>query len=430
MRRVVVTGWGAIVPSPAGAGGFSEAVFEGRSAVRALSVQPAGSWPARAAAWIDDFEPRMHFTAGQLGNFDRTSQLAVVATRLALAMAGLHGEASLQSAQHTSAAQPVAFNADLDAERCGIHIGTGMGSAQTMDAAYQRFYGEQSTRLKPLTVPTGMHNAATAQVALETGFEGANITYCCACASSAVAIGEAMRRIRHGDADLMLCGGAEALVIPSVAHVWEALRTLADVDPADPARSCKPFDANRSGLVLGEGACMFVLESLEHAQARGAPILAELVGFATGSDSVHLTRPSVEGQARAMRAALRDADLTAAQIGYINAHGTATAANDSTEAAAIQAVFGELATQPPVSSTKAVHGHLMGAAAAVELLVCLLALQQQRVPPTAHLQQVGDGCALDHVLGTARSVPDLQAAMSNSFAFGGTTGVLILQRAT
>ena len=428
MRRVAVTGWGAVVPSPAGQAGFADAVFAGRSAVRALSANPAGPWPERAAAWIDDYDPRAHFTAAQLGNLDRTSQFAVVATRQALAMAGLHTVPPEQSASHTTPARMVPQVANLPAERCGIHVGTGMGSATTMDGAYQRFYGEQSTRLKPLTVPTGMNNAAAAQVALESGCEGANLTYCCACASSAVAIGEAMRRIRYGEADLMLCGGAEALVLSSVVYVWEALRTLADVDPVDPAASCKPFDANRSGLVLGEGGCMFVLEEWEHAKARGATILAELAGFGTGSDSVHLTRPSVEGQARAMQAALRDSALDPGQIGYINAHGTGTEANDATEAAAIRSVFGAQAARLPVSSTKAVHGHLMGASAAIELLVCLLALQTRQVPPTAHLHTVGEGCDLDHVLGGARAVPDLQATMSNSFAFGGTTGVLILKR--
>ena len=303
-----------------------------------------------------------------------------------------------------------------------------MGSASTMEATYHALFAERASRLKPLTVPTGMNNACAAQLALSTGFTGCNLTYCCACASSAVAIGEGLRRIRHGDADLMLVGGAEALLLPGVVLAWEALRTLADTDPTDPGASCKPFSRKRTGLVLGEGAAFFVIESLDSALARGAQPLTELLGFGCGSDSVHLTRPSVEGQARAMRLALKDASLSPSQIGYVNAHGTATLANDQTESAAIQAVFGEGVPTLPVSSTKAVHGHLMGAAAAIELLVCLLALQRREVPATAHLDEPDPECVLDHVTGAPRAVPDLSTVMTNSFAFGGTTGVLIAGR--
>ena len=409
MRRVALTGWGVISPWADGVEGLTEAVFAGRSAIRALSERSDTGWPDRTAAWIDHFLPRAHFSPAQLATLDRTSQFAVVAGRDALQMAALPE--------------------DIDLTRCGVHVGTGMGSAGTAQEGFLRFYGPPPGRLKPLTVPTGMHNAAAAHIALDTGFMGANLTYCCACASAAVAIGEAMRRIRYGEADVMLCGGAEALLYPSVVHAWDALRTLADKDAAAPERSCKPFDARRSGLVLGEGACFFVLEDWEHAEARGAEILAELVGFATGSDSEHLTRPSVAGQARAMRAALQDAHLKPEQVGYINAHGTATHANDGAEAAAIRDVFGDHAPRLPVSSTKAVHGHLMGAAAAIELLIAIQALRRQEVPPTAHLQVVDAECALDHVIGAARPTPGLQVAMSNSFAFGGTTGVLIARRA-
>ncbi len=408
MRRIALTGWGVVAPWEGGVAGLTEAVFAGRSAIRALSERSDTGWPDRTAAWVDHFVPRAHFTPAQLSTLDRTSQFAVVAARDAFRMADL-GE-------------------NLDPTRCGVHVGTGLGSAGTAQDGFLRFYGPPPGRFKPLTVPTGMHNAAAAHIALDTGFSGANLTYCCACASAAVAIGEAMRRIRYGEADLMLCGGTEALLYPSVVHAWDALRTLADKDTAAPERSCKPFDAARTGLVLGEGACFFVLEAWEHAEARGATILAELTGFATGSDSEHLTRPSVAGQARAMAAALQDAGLAAKDIGYINAHGTATQANDGAEAAAIRSVFGDHAERLPVSSTKAVHGHLMGAAAAIELLVAVQALRRQEVPPTAHLEHVDPACALDHVIGAARPVSGLEYAMSNSFAFGGTTGVLIARR--
>jgi 3-oxoacyl-[acyl-carrier-protein] synthase II len=200
---------------------------------------------------------------------------------------------------------------------------------------------------------------------------------------------------------------------------------LADIDPIEAKRSCKPFSKNRSGMVLGEGAAFFVLEAWDHAQSRGAEILAELKGFASTSDSVHLTKPSVAGQARAMRAAIKDANLQPQEIGYINAHGTGTQANDSTEAAAIREVFGSHAATLPVSSTKAVHGHLLGGASALELLITLKSLRDGRVPPTANLDQIDPECALDHVLVQSRETPNLRYAMSNSFAFGGTSGVLI-----
>jgi 3-oxoacyl-[acyl-carrier-protein] synthase II len=408
MRRVAVTGWGVVSPWGDDPAAMMSAVNTGRSAVRPLALRGEGPWPARTAAWLDDFDARAHFSPTQLTTLDRTSQFALVAARAALGMAGSEG---------------LPGPAD-----CGVHVGTGMGSASAMEATYRAFFGEHATRLKPLTVPTGMSNAAAAHLAIETGFTGPNLTYCCACASAAVAIGEAASRIRHGEAQLMLAGGSEALILPGVVHAWEALRTLAEIDPLDPATSCKPFSIRRSGLVLGEGAAFFVLEDWEAALSRGAQPLAELCGYATGSDSTHLTRPSVAGQSAAMRAALRSAGLPAHAIGYINAHGTATAANDSTEAAAIREVFGEHAESLPVSSTKAVHGHLLGAAAALELLVVLHVLRDRSAPPTAHLDEPDPACPLDHVVGAARALPALEYAMSNSFAFGGTTGVLIARR--
>lgn len=409
MKRVAVTGWGVVSPFGEGVDRLMQAVYAGRSAVRALATRSDGPWPPRAAAWNDDFDPRSHFSAAQAASLDRTTQFATVAARAALAMAGSDGRP--------------------DVACCGVHLGTGMGSVGVLDATYRDFYQSGSTRLRPLTVPTVMANAAAAHVALETGFAGANLTFSCACASAAVAIGEAARRIRHGEAGLMLAGGSEALVIPSALWAWEALRTLADVDADQPAASCKPFSRRRSGLVLGEGAAMFVLEEWEAVLARGARPLAELVGYGSGSDSGHLTRPSVDGQARAMRAALRDAGLEPERIGYLNAHGTGTVANDATESAAIRAVFGGHADRLPVSSTKAVHGHLLGASAALELLVCLRTLRDGKAPPTAHLDDPDPACALDHVTGAARTLPGLEYAMSSSFAFGGTTGVLVARRA-
>jgi len=406
MHRVAVTGWGLVSPWGSDPDVFQQAVLKGESAVKALSERADGPWPNRPAAWIEQFNPRDHFTAPQLSTLDRTSQFAMVASRNALQMASLDLK-------------------QINLNQCGVYVGTGMGSAGSLEATYHHFFAEQSRRLKPLTVPTAMANAAAAHIVIETQFAGPNVTFCSACASSAVAIGEAARKIRYGETTVMLAGGAEALLYPGVVHAWDALRTLAEIDSVDVSQSCKPFSKNRSGMVLGEGAAFFVLEEWDHAVTRGATILAELKGFASTSDSGHLTKPSCGGQARAMQAALRDANLQAEDIGYINAHGTGTQANDSTEAAAIQNVFGKYASQLPVSSTKAVHGHLLGGASALELLITIKTLQQGWAPPTAHLDVVDTDCALDHIVGAPRNISNLRYAMSNSFAFGGTSGVLI-----
>jgi 3-oxoacyl-[acyl-carrier-protein] synthase II len=406
MHRVAVTGWGVVSPWGNDPDIFQQAILNSHSAVRALEDRADGPWPNRPAAWIEQFNPRDHFTLSQLSTLDRASQFALVASRSALQMAAANRQ-------------------QLNLEQCGVYVGTGMGSAGSMEATYHSFFAEQSRRLKPLTIPSSMANAAAAHIVIETQFTGPNVTFCSACASSAIAIGEAARKIRYGEASLMVAGGVEALIYPSVLHAWEALRTLAEPDPLSISRSCKPFSKNRTGMVLGEGAAFFVLEAWDHAQSRGAEILAELKGFASTSDSVHLTKPSVAGQAHAMCAALKDANLQPQEIGYINAHGTGTQANDSTEAAAIREVFGTHAATLPVSSTKAVHGHLLGGASALELLITLKSLRDGRVPPTANLDQIDPECVLDHVLVQSRETPNLRYAMSNSFAFGGTSGVLI-----
>jgi 3-oxoacyl-[acyl-carrier-protein] synthase II len=270
-----------------------------------------------------------------------------------------------------------------------------------------------------------MNNAPAAWIGLEHGLTGPNLTFSTACSSSAVAIGEAARRIAAGEADVMIAGGAEAPLNFGTLKAWDALKTLATEDPDDPAASCKPFAKDRSGLVLGEGAAMLVLESWDRALARGAPILAELAGYGLCTDAVHITRPSVEGQARAMHRALADAALTPADIDYINAHGTGTQANDPVETAAIKQVFGDEARRIPVSSTKSMHAHLLGAAGAVELVAAILALGRAVIPPTINLRKPDPECDLDYVALEARAVKAPRAVMSNSFAFGGTNAVLI-----
>jgi 3-oxoacyl-[acyl-carrier-protein] synthase II len=295
-----------------------------------------------------------------------------------------------------------------------------MGGAETTEEGYHTLYAERSERIKPYSVLNAMANAPAAWIGIDYGLFGPMLTYSTACSSGAVALGEAARRIKHGEVDVMLAGGAEA--------PWDAMRTLANEDAHDPSASCRPFAATRTGLVLGEGAAFAVLEDWDHARARGANVHAELAGYGLTSDVVHITRPTVEGQAKAMQAALCSANLPAQAVDYINAHGTATLQNDAVETAAIKAVFGERAYAIPVSSTKSMHGHLLGAAGALEFVIAVMSLTRQMVPPTMHLDTPDAACDLDYVSGQAR-VAHVQAAMSNSFAFGGTNAVLIARTA-
>jgi len=276
----------------------------------------------------------------------------------------------------------------------------------------------------------GMHNAPAAWIGIEHDLRGPALTYSTACSSSAVAIGEAWLRVAHGALDLAIAGGAEAPLAFGSLKAWEALHTLAAMDPDDPSSSCKPFSANRSGMVLGEGAAMLVLESWEHAVARGAPIHGEILGCGLATDVSHITRPSVEGQVAAMVAALQSASIEASAIDAINAHGTGTPANDAVETAAIKAVLGQRAYHVPISATKAMHGHLLGATAALECVLSLLAMQHGVALPTMHLQTPDPLCDLDCVANAAREGITVHTMLSNSFAFGGTNAVLVLGSAS
>jgi 3-oxoacyl-[acyl-carrier-protein] synthase II len=357
------------------------------------------------------FDGSAHFPTAKLRMLDRVSQLALAAAAQAVA------DSRLDFATETP-------------DRCGVSVGTGMGGAQTTDQGYHVIYAERSDRVKPYTVLASMTNAAASWIGIEYGLCGPNLTYSTACSSSAVAIGEAVRRIRCGDTDIMLAGGAEAPLTFGVLRAWEAMRTIASMDADDPAASCRPFARTRTGLVLGEGAAFVTLEAWDHAVARGARIHAELTGYGLTTDPAHITRPTVAGQAAAMRAALASAGMRADEIDYINAHGTGTLQNDVVETAAIKEVFGEHASRLPVSSTKSMHGHLLGAAGALELVIAVASLERGCVPPTMHLDSADPECDLDYVAGRARTGLTLRAVMSNSFAFGGTNAVLIARAST
>ena len=406
VRRVAVTGLGVLSPVGNDPKTFFSNLMAGKSGIKRIQTDFVDSLDCKIAAYINDYEPLDHFVKNKAATMDRVTQFAVSASQQAINDAGLNLE-----------------NEDL--ERFGVYLGTGMGGAASIEEGYLRLYKEQARRLKPFTVLMAMNNAASAQVALDFGITGPDLTFCTACSSSSVAIGEAVRQIRHGYTDVMLAGGSEALLTFGTIKAWEALRTLADEDEVNPSASCKPFSGNRSGLVLGEGAGMVILEDMDRAIARGAKIYAEVIGYGSSNDSTHITQPSVEGQSRAMRKALAEANISADQLDYINAHGTGTKLNDITETNAIKQVCGN---KIPVSSTKSMHGHLMGAAGAVEFVACMMAIQEQALPPTAHLLEPDPECDLDYVPNIGRKNVKVDTIMSNSFAFGGTSGVLIARK--
>lgn len=406
MRRVAVTGIGVVSPMGNSAQALYTSASAGYAGIDRLHTPFANLLTAPLAATAD-FDGADHFDAPKLRMLDRFSQFALVAARQALADARLEMEM-------------------LDRDRVGVFVGTGMGGSISNDEGYQTLYGEASDRIRPFTVLLGMYNAAAAWIAIEYQLRGPNLTYTTACSSSAVAIGEAFMRVAQGDIDVAIAGGAEAPLSFGSMKAWDALHTLATLDPAQPSASCKPFSKNRSGMVLGEGSAMLVLEPWDRAIARRAPIHGEILGYGLSTDSSHITKPSVEGQAAAMRAALKSAALEATAIDAINAHGTGTQANDVAETAAIKAVFGERAPHIPISATKAMHGHLLGAAGALECALSLLAMQHATALPTLNLHIPDAECDLDYVPNTARSGLALRTMLSNSFAFGGTNAVLVL----
>jgi 3-oxoacyl-[acyl-carrier-protein] synthase II len=387
---------------------FHRSLTAGRSGIRRLAPELAERSGVQVGAPLD-WHPAGLFKEAEAANLDRVSQFAIAAAAQAIADSGL----------------PIQ---NLNRDRIGVSWGTGMGGAQTQEASYKQVYGAGEWRVRPLTVVMGMNNAAASNVAVRHGLRGPFANFSTACSSSAMALGEAMRAIAGGRADAMIAGGCEALLTPGILVAWQALRTLAPADPADPAASCKPFDKRRAGLVLGEGAAAFVLEEESRARARGARIYGLLTGYGNSCDAVHMSRPDRDGQIRAMKEALAEAQLSPQDVGYINAHGTATAVGDVVEAEAINAVFGAAAREVRVSSTKSLHGHLLGGSGALEFAATLLALEGV-LPPTAFLEQPDPACALRHVAREAERIAPPRAVMSNSFAFGGSNVVLVAARA-
>jgi nodulation protein E len=405
LRRVAITGMGAISPLGVGAEALWQGLREGRSAIGPLRHADTERLRVKVAAQVpDSFDPAANIDERTLPMLDRTSEFALHAAREAVAQSGLdfrQGQLGLRTA---------------------VIVGTGVGGETTQDEQSRRLYGENAARAHPLTIVRLMTNASASHISIAYGLRGPTFAVASACASANHAITQAAQMIRWGLADVAITGGTEACLTYGALKAWEAMRVLAD-------DTCRPFSANRRGLVLGEGAGIFVLESMEHAQARGATILAELAGSGMTADATDIVMPSADGAAAAMRQALDDAGLAPQDVDYINAHGTGTQANDVTESRAIRLAFGAHAERLAVSSTKSMHGHALGASGALELVAVIGALRDSVVPPTANLDQVDPACDLDYVPNVGRSMP-VRAALSNSFAFGGLNAVLALKRAS
>ncbi len=415
MHKVVVTGMGMVSPLGVNCEDSFAQALSGHGAV-GKAPDAILKWLPNALAAVVPDQAFAQLEPHEQG-LDRAVQLALIASREALSDAQFD-------------------RSTLVLERIGVNVGIGLAGAVTLDALYNRFYEKLHSGdarqnpivVHPLSVPRLMPNAAAAAISMENGFKGATQTYCVACASSAMAVGEAYRSIKHGYLDVVVVVGTEAMIAQGALIAWNALRVLAKPNPQNIAASCRPFAAGRNGFVMGEGAACLILESQEHAQRRGARIKARLTGYATSSDAAHITAPDCEGQIRAMRGALEDAALAPQAISYINAHGTATEIGDVVETQSIRAVFGEHANKVMVSSTKSMHGHLIGAGGATELALSIMMLNSGSIAPTAYLDQVDPQCDLDYVPIVARHQQVLQAVMSNSFAFGGSNAVLIAQK--
>lgn len=401
MRRVAVTGLGAVSAAGLTAATTWESVVAGRSAIGPLTMSRMDNVICPIAAQVRDFDAAAHFPAKRLVSIDRISQFAVVAAREAAADAAMSQD------------DPGLAEAD-------VVLGVGVGGMNTLDDSFYRVYGDRARGLHPMTVPKLMANAPASQISMDLGLHGNTFAVASACASGTHAIGLAFRAIAHGDCDVAFSGGAEACITTGTVMGWDALRVLSK-------DTCRPFSRNRSGLVLGEGAAVLVLEEWERAKARNARIYAEIVGFGANADAGDLTSPDPKRVEQSMRRAMASAGLDAASIDYINAHGTATLMNDLVESQAIRAIF-PAERLPLVSSIKGVFGHALGAAGALEALATALTLHHQLVPPTANCTEPDEECGLNVVTGEARQVA-VRHALSNSFAFGGLNAVLALKRA-
>lgn len=406
-RRVAITGLGLVSPYGGDLADFFRRLCAGESAVGHLQTDDLPRPLSMPFVTCPGFDPDLVLGKPQASMMDRFAQFGLAAAFSAWDDAGLPRQPDGESRSDW-----------------GVAWGTALGGTMAYEKGYRELWQRGRERLSPLTVVLGMNNGANAHMSIQFGLGGVSMSHTVACASSAIAIGEAFRRVRSGEAKVMLTGGSDVPQAYGVARAWEALRVMAPGDRETSPFACRPFSADRRGLVLGEGGAALVLEDWDHATARGARIHGEIVGYGTTCDHTHLVRPEADGQIRAIRLTLADAGLDIGDIDYVNAHGTATAEGDPVEITALKAVFGEGAASLPVSATKSMHGHLLGGSAAIEAIVTVLALRDGSIPPTAHLGELDPACAgVDHVT-SARHGQPLRAALSNSFAFGGSNAVL------
>lgn len=407
--RVVITGLGVVSPVGTGIPKFWDSLIQGKSGIRPITHFDASAFESRIAGTVLDFDPTKHFSPKEDRHLADFTKYAVVSSREAMAQAKLN----LSS---------------INLDRMGVLIGSGIGSLYTLEHEFTKYKEKGPSRISPFFIPKIIINEAAGQVSIETGARGPATCVVTACATATNAIGDAFRFIQFGDADVIIAGGTEAAVTELGIGGFCALKALSK-NNAEPEKASRPFDLNRDGFVMAEGAGVVILESLEHAQARGAEILAELVGYGRTSDAYHVTapEPSGDGAAKAMVLALKDAGLSPGDIHYINAHGTSTDLNDKVETLAIKTAFGQHARNIPVSSTKSMTGHLLGAAGGIEFAACVLAMMDNIVPPTINYETPDPECDLDYVPNKARKV-EVQAAMNNSLGFGGHNASLIVKK--
>ncbi|SFS09454.1 beta-ketoacyl-[acyl-carrier-protein] synthase family protein [Yoonia litorea] len=401
MHRVVITGAGSINPLGANVPQTLEAMREGRCGIGPLDIRDADRLSIQIGGQIKGYDEAAHFNRQQIALYDRFTQFTLLAAREAIGQSGL------------------TFSGDL-ADYSGVVLGTSGGGLNTQDENYRAVYEEGKNRVHPFIVPKLMNNAAASHVSMEWKLRGPSFTVATACASSNHAMGQAFSMIRSGMAKVMVTGGSEAMLCFGGIKAWEGLRVMSK-------DGCRPFSATRNGMVQGEGAGVFVFEEYEHAKARGAEILCEVAGFAMSSDASDIVMPSKQGAARAISGAMKDAKIDPRDVGYINAHGTGTAANDKTECAAVADVFGAHADRLMISSTKSMHGHLIGGTGAVELLACIMAVRDGVIAPTIGYEEPDPECALDVVPNEARDAT-VDVVLSNAFAFGGLNAVIALKR--
>ncbi len=401
VNRVVVTGLGAVSPVGHSAAAYWSSLLKGVCGIGTITLVPADQLLQKIVAEVKDFDPQAHFNDRQIVTLDRVSQFAVVAAREAIASAA------------------ITFD-DRLSERTATIIGTGVGGQTTHDDNFRRIYRDNASRVFPLTIPKLMVNAPASQISMHCGLRGPAFAVASACASATHAIGQAFHMIRAGQVTCAVTGGTEACITFGTLRGWEAMRVMAP-------DACRPFSRDRAGMVLGEGAAIVVIESLDHAQRRGADILGEIVGFGMSADARDLTSPDQGGMARALEGTLADAHLAPGDIQYINAHGTGTAANDVTETRALRQVFGAHAETLAISSTKSMVGHALGAAGALELVATIMAVREGVAPPTIGYLGPDPDCDLDYVPNEARPMR-IDAALSNSFAFGGLNAVLAVRK--